>query len=119
MLKNKKGITTLLQEELIKLIIVVFLATILLWFIYASANGEISQTITKSREAAIWMDAAYNSEFDSQVLIYFPKGILIEKNKIEARISNKAAHSYRTIPSEYKRIVSQNEVAGNLEVEVV
>lgn len=122
MLKSKRGITTLLQEELIKLIIVVLLAAMLLWFVYASAKGEISQSVTKSREIAIWMDTAYNTEFDSDVLLYFPyqDGISIKEDSVEVKIGNAPAGKIsRIIPTEYKKVVSEKEVAGTLEIEVV
>jgi len=61
LLKDKKGMMELMQNEIIKLIIVAIVGIALLYFIYSSISGEASILLSKSREDALWIDAAMNS----------------------------------------------------------
>ena len=68
---DKRGITELVQQEVVKLIIVALIAAILVYFIASSTNGELSKLILKSRENALWLDAGFNADKNSETTIDF------------------------------------------------
>lgn len=61
-MKNKRGITELLQENLLKLIMVALITGLLILFIYYATSGEVSQAMSASREYVLWTDVAHNTD---------------------------------------------------------
>ncbi|OYT41285.1 hypothetical protein B6U80_01655 [Candidatus Pacearchaeota archaeon ex4484_26] len=92
-MKNKRGATELPQEELVKLIIVALIAALILYFIYSSATGEVSKLISRSKEYALWLDAAFNSDDFTKVNLSFPKEanleVVIHEGGLEVKDRNK------------------------------
>lgn len=52
----------LMQNELVKIIIVILIGSILFTFIYLVINGEASQLTYKSKLYALLIDSAFNSD---------------------------------------------------------
>ena len=72
---NKRGITELVQSELIKLVIVAMIAGLLVFFINTSTSGEETRLNLKSKEYALWIDTVLNSDENAKISLELPKNI--------------------------------------------
>ena len=110
---NKRGITELVQSELIKLVIVAMIAGLLVFSINTSTSGETTQLNLKAKEYALWVDAALNSDDNAKISLELPKNVenfeITVGDKLEIKKKNLATGiSYRIIQNLNKNYVGKN-----------
>lgn len=125
LMNDKRGVMELLYNEIVKLIIVAIVGVSILYFIHSSANGEASILLLKSRENALWIDAAMNSPQNAETAIKFQKEFedvdkkyklgIDNENKFviseEGLVSEKIGKRYRIVKSLNKNLEMQESDA--------